>query len=284
MTVNISYLKLTDNIIDNYTKTKKNWLNKDVEWNKLCNVLSNSKVQFSPYKFRNGVKTDTNWNNDSQDMLVFDIDSDLSIVEAQKMFNRYKYLIGTTKSHQKAKKGLTCDRYRLCLPAINIPRDKEVYFRTIGLLVPFNDCQTEIGTGAFLGNDDAIIIYNDGKLIDCHNASILAAQQLKDERVEKIVIDKDLVPNYGGSNKIEDIKEELTFEVVCDVLESVGYTMIGNKFKLREDERTNSATVNYKNLMINDYGSDYFGDIFDVLVEYQEMNFGDAIRYVKNYV
>ena len=160
MTVNISYIKLKKNVTDEYNKTKKNWLNKDVEFDRLCNVLNNSKIQFSPYTFRNGFKTDFNWSNDKQDLLVFDIDDGLSLAEAQKMFKRYKYLIGTTKSHQVSKKSVICDRYRLCLPAINIPRDKDIYFRMLSLLVPFNDEQTEIGTGAFLGNDDAIIIYN----------------------------------------------------------------------------------------------------------------------------
>lgn len=284
MLVNLSYIKLKTNIIDTYTKSKKGWLNKDVEWDRLKNVLSSSKVQFSPYQFRNGVKTDFNWSNDKQDLLVFDVDDGLSLAECQKMFKRYKYLIGTTKSHQANKKGVVCDRYRLCIPAINIPREKEVYFKMLSLLVDFNDEQTEHGTGAFLGNDDAIIIYNEGKLLDCHKASLLAEQQIASEKVEKASIDRDLIPNYGGNNTIELIKKELTFEIVVDVLESVGYEVKANKFRLRDEERTDSATINYKSLVVKDFGSGWFGDIFSVLEEYQDMKLSEAIRYVSNYV
>ena len=284
MIVNISYLKLKGKVIENYTKTKSGWLNKQVEWSRLKNVLSNSKIQFSPYAFRNGVKTDFNWSNDKQDLLVFDVDDTLSLSECQRMFKSYKYLIGTTKSHQSSKKGVICDRYRLCIPAINIPTEKEVYFRMLSLLVNFNDEQTEHGTGAFLGNDNAIIIYNEGKLLDCHKASMLAAEQIKSEKVEKVKLDRDLLPNYSN-NSIRDIKEQLTFEIVVDILESVGYEVAKNKFRIRDDENTASATINYKTLYVRDFGDDTVGgDIFDILVKHHEMNIRDAMKYVSQYI
>lgn len=283
MTVNISYKKLKGDVVENYKKTKKGWLNKDVEWNKLQNVLSNSKIQFSSYSYNHGIKLPQHWNNDNQDMLVFDIDDGISIAEAQKMFKKYKYLIGTTKSHQKDKKGVICDRFRLCLPAINIPTDKDVYFKMLNILVPFNDEQTEHSTGAFLGYDDAIIIYNDGKLIDCHNASILAEKQVVKEAVKKIEIDKDLMPDYNGLS-FKDLKEQLTFESVVDIIESIGYEVIGNKFKLREEERTASCTIRYGSLNIVDYGGEFSGDIFQLLKEYNDMSFSEAKRYVRNFI
>lgn len=278
MTVNLSYIALKGNVIDNYKKSKHGWRNKDVEFDNLKNVLSNSTIQFSPYGFRNGVKTYDNWNNDKQDMLVFDIDEDMSIAKCQSMFSKYKYLIGTTKSHQKEKKGVICDRYRLCIPAINIPNSPDIYFRMLSLLVPTNDAQTETRTGAFLGNDDAIIIYNDGKLLDCHKASLFAEEQIRLEESEKVVIDPDLVTSRGGYS-LQRIKEDLDFEGVVDILERCGYEVHGNKFKLREDERTNSATISYKTLTITDYGSGYYNDVIGVLVDYQHMSFRDAISF-----
>ena len=279
--VNISYISLNDKVIDNYTLTKRNWKNKDVEWSRLKNVLSNSTIQFSPYTFRNGVKTANNWSNHKQNMLVFDIDDSMSISEAQRLFSQYKYLIGTTKSHQKLKKGVICDRYRLCIPAINIPTDADVYFRMLNLIVPSNDEQTNIKTGAFLGNDDAIIIYNDGRLFDCHKASLFAEEQIRVEEADKVVIDPDLMTSRGNYD-IQRIKDELTFEAVVDVLERCGYEVTGNKFRLREDERTSSATISYKTLTITDYGSGYYNDIIGVMVDYQHMSFKDAIRFVSN--
>ncbi len=49
MLVNLSFIKLSGDVKDNYTKTLKGFRNKDVEWSRLKNVLSNSKVQFTPY-------------------------------------------------------------------------------------------------------------------------------------------------------------------------------------------------------------------------------------------
>ena len=282
MTVNISYIKLGGNVIDHYKKSKKNWLNKDVEWSNLKNVLSSSKIQFSPYGFRNGFKTADNWNNDNQDMLVFDIDDSMSIAQAQRVFSKYKYLIGTTKSHQKLKKDVICDRYRLCIPAINIPTNDKIYFRMLGLIVPNNDEQTEIKTGAFLGNDDAIIIYNDGQLLDCHKAALFAEEQLELEHVEKIVIDPDLVSGGNGFS-LQRVKEDLTFEAVVSTLDSCGYEVHANKFSVR-DERTMSASIHYKTLWIKDFGGEFSGDIFALLMEHQGMTFSESIRFVSNHI
>jgi hypothetical protein len=279
MTVNLSYIKLKDNVIDSYEQSKKGWLNKDVEWKRLKNVLNDSTVQFSPYGFRNGFKTANNYSNLKQNMLTFDIDDSMSVSEAQRLFSQYKYLIGTTKSHQKAKKGVICDRYRLCIPAINIPTKDDVYFRMLNLIVPSNDEQTSIKTGAFLGNDDAIIIYNEGRLFDCHKAALFAEEQLRLEESERVVIDPDLMPSVGNFD-LQTLKDNLTFEVVVEVLERVGYEVVRNKFRLRDDERTQSATISYRTLTITDYGSGYYGDIIDVLVKYQRMSFKDAIRFV----
>ena len=283
MTVKVSYIKLDGNVIDNYSASKKGWRHKKVEWSRLKNVLSNSTIQFSPYQFRNGVKTANNWSNIKQDMLVFDIDDTMSVSEAQRLFSQYKYLIGTTKSHQKLKKGHTNDRYRLCIPAINIPTKDDVYFRMLNLIVPSNDEQTNIKTGAFLGNDDAIIIYNDGRMFDCHKAAMFAEEQLDLEEADKVLktIDPDLMASCGN-HSLQDLKENLTFEVVVEVLERCGYEVVRNKFKLREDENTRSATISYKTLTITDYGSGYYGDIIDVLVKYEEMSFKDAIRFVSS--
>lgn len=286
MTVNISFIKLRGKIVDNYILTKKNWRNKEVNWNDLPKVLGDSTVQYSPYSWKNGYKTPNNFNRDNQDCIVWDIDDGMSLDEFQKMFKSYQYVIGTTKTHQKEKKGVVSDRFRVVIKAINIPSNSEVYFRTMELLAPFNDLQTLTPTASFLGNNDCIILTNEGKALDMFKASSIAEQQLEDELKEKMLkqVDRDLIDTYHKGMTIETLKEQLTFEIVVDVLTSVGYEVIGNKFKLREDERTNSANVNYKSLNIKDYGSDYFGDIFDVLQTYHEMDFREALRYVKQFI
>jgi hypothetical protein len=137
------------------------------------------------------------------------------------------------------------------------------------LLFPFSDGQVLTKTAAFLGNDEAIIIKNDGKKLDMFKVSELASQQIEQEKLEREAkkIDPDLLSNgYGFS--VEMVKEQITREVVIDVLESIGveFNSIG-KCRLREDENTFSAKV-YESGYVKDYGSDDMsGDVFHMELE-----------------
>ncbi|MBT4762754.1 MAG: hypothetical protein HOO06_13735 [Bdellovibrionaceae bacterium] len=51
----------------------------------------------------------------STDLLVFDFDDGFSVKNAITLFGKYRYIIGTTKSHQTVKNNKTCDRFRLIL-------------------------------------------------------------------------------------------------------------------------------------------------------------------------
>jgi len=281
--INLSFIKLKGKVIDNYTSSLKNWRNKDVNWYDLEKVLGNSTIQFSPYKFRNGVKNKHNCIREKQDVIILDIDDGLPISEFQKMFKKYKYILGTTKSHQTEKKGIVCDRYRVIIPAINIPEDDDVYFRTIELLAPFSDEQVLTLSCAFLGNDNAIIIRSDGKLIDMFKASVLAEEQIKEERLEKKrkTIDKDLMPSYG-SNSAEMVKEQITYEIAIDILESLGIEVVGNKFSIR-DERTKSIKI-YKDGHCYDFGDGKAYDMFQVVMDREGISFPQAVRYCKNFI
>lgn len=54
-------------------------------------------------------------------VLCYDIDENLSIKECQNLLESWSYVIITSKSHQKDKHGLVCDRYRLILPLTKAP-------------------------------------------------------------------------------------------------------------------------------------------------------------------
>ena len=280
--INLSFIKLKGKVVDNYLDSLKGFRNKDVNWYDLHKVLGDSKIQFSPYKFRNGCKTGVNCIRDKQDMIVLDIDDGFTIPKFQKMFSKYKYILGTTKSHQKEKKGVVTDRYRVIIPAINIPDDDEIYFRTVELLFPFSDKQVLTKTAAFLGNDEAIVIKNDGKKLDMFKVSELATQQIKQERLEKEAkkIDSDLFSNSSFS--FDMVKEQITKEVVVDILGSIGIEVIGNKCRLRE-ERTPSAKI-YESGYIKDYGGEFSGDIFALLMELEDMSFGQSVKYTRNFI
>ena len=278
--INLSYIKLKGKVIDNYLSSLKGWKNKDVEWKNVKYVLKDSSVQFSPYKFRNGVKKKSNSIRDKQDCVVVDYDDGLSISDFQVIYGDYQFVLGTTKSNQKLKQGLVCDRYRVVFKAINIPTDDDVYFRTMELIFPDNDLQTLTLTGAFLGNDDAIIIYNDGEILDLHKASLIAEEQIANEKVDSNPLKKMLYTSYGSSN-LEAIKDSIDFEVMVEIIESLGIEVVGSKCSLR-DERTMSCKIYDSSYY--DFGSGDSGDIFKLIMDRENVSFREAINFVRNFV
>ena len=47
MTVNVSFIKLKNNVTSEYQLTKRNWKSKEVQWSDIHKVMSNSKIQYS---------------------------------------------------------------------------------------------------------------------------------------------------------------------------------------------------------------------------------------------
>lgn len=283
MTVHISFIKLNNNIVDSYHLTKTNWKNKVVNWKDIHKVMSNSKVQYSCYKWKNGYKTYDNFEQELQNCLILDVDSGLSIPQFQKQYKHLTYCLGTTKNHRKLKHGEILDRYRCIIPCINISTNPDIYFKALELVCDANDTQTLTRTASFLGNDNAIIIYNDAKVLDMYPYNELAELQLQEEEVNKLIIDQDLLPNVSRLN-VSTIKENLTFEIVVEVIRSLGYEVNGNKFRLRSDERTDSATINYRSLNIKDYGDGYSNDLIGLLVDKHGFSFKEALSYINNYI
>ena len=283
MTVNISYKQTKNKVTEEYYRTLQGWHNKDIDWLDIHKVMSRDNIQYSCYAWNNGKKVPKAFNREKQDCIILDVDDGVTIQRIQKIFKKYMYIIGTTKSHQKDKKGLVCDRFRVIIPCLNIPQDDETMFRVLELIAPFNDSQTLTPTASFLGCSDAIIIRNEGKPFDLHKASLLATEQLKEEFKNTVVIDKDFI-NYRGNNSVDDVKESLTVEIVKDILDSIGISIVGNKCKLREEERTHSAKI-YDSGYIKDFGcSESSGDIFKVLMDKEGMSFKEAVNYARNFI
>ena len=75
-----------------------------------------SKGNYSPFQYDNNYRKEINSNLDKCNCIMLDFDDGMSIDEAKLLFNQYKNIIATTKSHQKEKNGIVCDRFRLILP------------------------------------------------------------------------------------------------------------------------------------------------------------------------
>ena len=244
-------------------------------------MVSSDYRQYSPFFFKDGTKKSENWNNENQNILILDIDDGLTIDKAKEIFKGFKYFICTTKSHQKEKKGLVCDRFRIILPIINNPigDDYFSYMRNLEKMFSFIDVQVNTKTGAFLGFAKCEYWYNNGDLFDM---DILRPVSIK--KVEKIINKQ--MPFNEADIALESIKSSLTRETVAEIVNSLGFEVDRNfKFKYRQDERTPSASINNgTNPLIKDFGSDISGDIFYFVQKVNNLNFLESVDYVKRYI
>lgn len=256
--------------------------NKDIEFTNLHRMVSSDYRQYSPFKFEENTKKSENWNNESQQLIILDVDDGLSILEAKEAFKEYKYLICTTKSHQVLKKGLKCDRFRIILESDDIPKGEDYFVFTKGLEAkyPFIDKQVNTKTGAFLGSAKCEYWYNEGNLFKC--TPIFEKQQYLNQITpvgHKAIIESS---NNNDNAEVTELKEALTQETISHILNANGFDVDRNfKLKLRE-ERTPSASIS-RNGLTKDFGSDFAGDVFSVLMEYRGMTFSQAINEVKKY-
>ena len=287
MIINISYLntpldgddlKLNENM---WITAKPYYKNKNIKFEQLHRMVSSDYRQYSPFLFKDGTKKSENWNNDNQNILILDIDDGLTIDKAKETFKCFKYFICTTKSHQKEKKGLVCDRFRIILPIINNPigDDYFSYMRNLEKMFSFIDVQVNTKTGAFLGFAKCEYWYNNGDLFDM---DILRPVSIK--KVEKIINKQ--MPFNEADIALESIKSSLTRETVAEIVNSLGFEVDRNfKFKYRQDERTPSASINNAtNPLIKDFGSDISGDIFYFVQKVNNLNFLESVDYVKRYI
>ena len=287
MKINLSYKITKGKIVDEYHKTLKGWNNKDVLFEDIHKLMLNSNIQYSNLKWNNGHKGSKQLNLDSIDCIIYDIDENLTISQFQNLFKKYTYFLATTKSNQKEKKGLVCDRYRVIFPVINISKDFNVLVRAMELIIPTVDEQTLTKTGAYLGHNEGIYIENKGTLLDMHKANMLATEQFKEEKrleAEKFKVPKELQVVSFGSIDVDELKSRLTRDITREILTDYGVEFDGYACKLRPEENTHSTRI-YGGYYLKDYGcNDSSGDLFSVLMKREGITFPEALRIVSNYV
>jgi hypothetical protein len=262
-----------------------------VRWDELPSLFKSDYRQLSPFEYIGGVKKSENWNNENQDLLIFDIDDGLPLTEARDMFSRYKHFIYTTKSHQVDKKGVICDRYRIIFPAVNVPAGEE-YFEIMRILedkYSFIDVQVNNKTGAFLGNYDCeIFLNNNGIDFDFKVFTNIKSKLVTINPTQTPILVANSIPrsdNYDNSNQmdVEHIKSRLTRDMVASIVSSYGYD-VNRKFmfKYRMGERTPSASIS-PDLLIKDFGGDLSTDVIGFIQEVSNVNFKEALEIVARY-
>lgn len=84
--------------------------------------------EWTPSTFNNNYRNRANFQSCA--LLVLDIDGGHTLDEAKETFKGYQHIIATTRSHQKEKHGVTCDRFRVIIPLSSPITDAKTYSAT----------------------------------------------------------------------------------------------------------------------------------------------------------
>ena len=144
--------------------------NDEFVWNDLYKVITSDKgLCYSAHCYKEGHRTKDNA-IEGFELLILDIDADVTLDMAKLLFEDYTYLIATTRSHQVEKNGEVCDRFRVILPMRDrLELDKDQYSKFYKAMI--EDLPITVDTSV---NDISRMMfsasgshwYNEGKLFD----------------------------------------------------------------------------------------------------------------------
>ncbi len=89
--------------------------------------LVRSAGQYSAVEFQGGYRCAKNAIPGSE-LIILDYDAGVTLVDAVDMFRQYIGIVATTRSHQKEKNGVVCDRFRVILPTLRPVKLEAVEF------------------------------------------------------------------------------------------------------------------------------------------------------------
>ena len=136
----------------------------DVTFDDIPDMVT-SGLNYCACRLKDEYRLDNNFDG-AVDVLIIDVDESCTIDMAQKIFSKYTYYLITSKSHQKLKNDVVCDRFRLFIPldkTIHI-REKmeEVYGRFIDKCDFIDTSCRNVSRFFYASPNDAIIIHNKG--------------------------------------------------------------------------------------------------------------------------
>lgn len=132
--------------------------------------------------------------------IILDFDDGMSLKEAYMLFAEYRALIVTTKSHQKDKHGLTCDRFRVIFPLVYSIIDMNYYEELMREIISFYKSDRACSDSAryYSPNNDQIVHYTKGHQMFDAIAFADKSSQSRD------------VPSEGKANKTYVVKSNET--------------------------------------------------------------------------
>lgn len=165
----------------NLWKSNYNSVDKDFEF--IAMLVKSDYRCYSAGVFKDGYAKDDNWQY--QDLIIFDIDEGLTLSEAKSLFGTFDGIIATTRSHQKEKNGIVCDRFRVIIRASQrIQCTKQEYKDAISFIMeydyPFVDKACKDVSRIFFGTSNSEIHYLSGLASFDFNSRIYKANKLKE--------------------------------------------------------------------------------------------------------
>lgn len=145
------------------------YANDDILWKDMHRVVSNPDICYSAHCFKDGYRNKEN-TIQGFDLLMLDVDDGTPLEIAKVILEDYTYLIATTKSHQKEKNGVVCDRYRILIPMKNrLELDTEQYSKFMANIM--EDLPIELDrackdSSRFFYGAETEYCYNEGELFD----------------------------------------------------------------------------------------------------------------------
>lgn len=170
----INSITNTNNV--NKISISTNELNKFIE--KEYSSLEDLSTIICNFKWSHIIWENENRNEKSfkaTNMVVLDIDNNLSLNDALEMFGKYKHIITTTKNHQQNKNGNICDRFRIVLflekQITNIFEYKNT-MKSISIQYPFIDKACVDGARFWFPSNKIISIKHEGVLLNTFDVPV----------------------------------------------------------------------------------------------------------------
>ena len=126
--------------------------------------LVRSAGQYSAVQFQGGYRCAKNAIPGSE-LIILDYDAGVTLVDAVEMFRQYIGIVATTRSHQKEKNGVVCDRFRVILPTLRPVKLEAVEFSKMMKEVIHNygtDKACSDMSRMYYGNPEAEVFFLDG--------------------------------------------------------------------------------------------------------------------------
>ena len=117
-----------------------------IDWDELLPDIVRSNI-WSGCTWKNGYRKGDNFIQNELAVLDFD-EPGVTLVEAVRSFCDQWHIIGTTKSHQKEKNGVVCDRFRIVLRFEHPITNAEQYKQNMGPLIKKWDTDKKCGDAA----------------------------------------------------------------------------------------------------------------------------------------